>query len=94
MNIIGINGKVGSGKTTIAEYIHKKYNYDIMSFADPLKDCVSAIFGWDRELLQGDTQISRSFRETKDDKWSKLMQGCCSFLGQNVVEINLGKIYG
>lgn len=74
MNIIGINGKVGSGKTTIAEYIHKKYNYDIMSFADPLKDCVSAIFGWDRELLQGDTQISRSFRETKDDKWSKLMQ--------------------
>lgn len=74
MKIIGINGKAGSGKTTIAEYIHKKYNYDIMSFADPLKDCVSAIFGWDRSLLQGDTQISRSFRETKDDKWSKIMK--------------------
>ena len=42
-----------------------------LSFADSLKDSVSAIFGWDRALLEGDTKESREFRETVDSFWSK-----------------------
>jgi hypothetical protein len=41
------------------------------SFADALKDAVSTIFGWERSLLEGDTDESRTFRECVDPWWSK-----------------------
>jgi len=41
-----------------------------MSFADPIKDCLSAIFRWDRDLLEGATDQSRIFRETIDQWWA------------------------
>lgn len=69
--IIGIYGYAGSGKDTVANHIIKKYGFKKDSFAAPLKDAVSAIFGWDRELLEGTTAESRAFRETSDEFWSK-----------------------
>jgi hypothetical protein len=36
-----------------------------------VKDSVSVIFGWDRNLLEGDTPASRNWRESQDDFWSK-----------------------
>jgi hypothetical protein len=41
-----------------------------MSFACSLKDTASVMFGWDRDLLEGDTVESRKFREQKDEFWS------------------------
>lgn len=41
-----------------------------MSFADPLKDGVAAMYGWDRALLSGDTPASRAWRETPEPFWS------------------------
>jgi hypothetical protein len=68
--IIGIVGYIGSGKDTVAQRIqHHGGVRD--SFAAPLKDCVSAIFGWPRHLLEGDTVESREFRETPDMFWSR-----------------------
>ena len=67
--IIGLVGFIGSGKNTVAESFQKKgYKFD--SFAAPLKDCASSVFGWPREMLEGDTDQSRSFREAPDQWWS------------------------
>ena len=42
--LIGIVGKARSGKTTVAEYLRDKYDYTIISCADPLKQlCVEAL---------------------------------------------------
>lgn len=41
-----------------------------MSFAESLKDSVSSIFGWDRELLDGVTRSSRLWREQVDQWWA------------------------
>ena len=41
------------------------------SFAAPLKDLCSSIFGWERSMLEGDTTESRDFRETPDMFWTK-----------------------
>jgi hypothetical protein len=72
--IVGIIGLINSGKSTIANILVEDYGFIKVSFADSLKDAVSAIFGWDRQLLQGDTEESRRWREQVDEYWSNVMQ--------------------
>jgi hypothetical protein len=68
--IIGIAGFQGSGKDTIADYLCNIYGFKRDSFAATLKDAVAAVFGWDRELLEGRTTESRQWRETVDPWWA------------------------
>ncbi len=72
MKIVGIIGYAGSGKGTVADAFVKN-GWKKESFADPLKDAVSVLFGWPRELLEGDTPESREFREKVNDHWATLL---------------------
>jgi hypothetical protein len=67
--IIGLVGFIGAGKGTVGEYLHME-GYHQGSFAGALKDTASTLFGWERELLEGDTVESRNFRESIDGWWS------------------------
>lgn len=69
--IIGIVGLIGSGKDTIADYLVNFHGYRRDSFANTLKDAVSTIFGWDRDLVEGRTTTARQWREQVDEWWSK-----------------------
>jgi len=69
--IIGVIGFIGSGKGTAADILVKKHGFTKISFADTVKDATAAIFGWQRPLLEGDTDESRAWRETKDEWWSE-----------------------
>ena len=69
--IIGICGLIGSGKGTVSDYLVDEYGFEKISFADKLKDGVSAVFGWDRDMLEGDNSDSRQWREQEDEFWSK-----------------------
>jgi dephospho-CoA kinase len=42
---VGIIGKFGSGKTTVAEHLIKEYGYAKYSFADPIREIMRDIFG-------------------------------------------------
>lgn len=77
INIVAINGTIGSGKDTFAQAFIDN-GYTRLSFAKNLKDTVSAIFGWDREMLEGTTPESRKIREMVDPYW-------CEKLGRNDV---------
>ena len=68
--IIGICGLIGSGKGTVGDILVAQ-GYTKVSFADKLKDGVATIFGYDRSMLEGDTDESRSWREQTDEFWSK-----------------------
>lgn len=68
--IIGICGFIGSGKDTIADYLVNFHEFRRESFASSLKDAVSAVFGWDRILLEGRTKESREWREQIDEWWT------------------------
>jgi hypothetical protein len=70
MKIIGICGLIGSGKGTVADILQQQHGFKKISFADSLKDVVSAVFGWPRALLEGDTVLSREFREQVDQWWA------------------------
>lgn len=69
--IIGITGFIASGKDTAADYLTTFHGFKRMSFAGSLKDAVSSVFGWDRELLEGTTKTSREWREQVDTWWAE-----------------------
>ena len=69
--IISLSGLAGAGKDTIADFLCDNYAYKRISFAAPLKDVCTAIFGWDREMLEGRTKGAREAREVPDTFWSK-----------------------
>ena len=68
--IIGILGSIGSGKNTAAKHLVQEHGYRQDSFASVLKDLLSAMLGWDRELLEGITEESRQWREQVDIWWA------------------------
>lgn len=69
--IIGVCGLIGAGKDTIADYLVNIHQFRRESFANTLKDAVSSVFGWDRELLEGRTKHSRAWREQVDPWWAE-----------------------
>lgn len=69
--IIGFVGFIGSGKDTAADYLVNFHGFRRDSFANTLKDAVSAVFGWDRVLLEGRTKEAREWREQVDTWWAE-----------------------
>lgn len=69
--IIAICGLQGSGKDTLGSIFVNKFNFTKLSFADILKDVLSIVFNWDRNMLDGTTNESRLWREQVDNWWSQ-----------------------
>lgn len=68
--IIGISGFINSGKNTVASQLIDIYGFRKDSFAASLKDASATIFDWDRQMLEGDTNESRAWREEVDSWWA------------------------
>ncbi len=68
--IVGLVGFIGAGKGTVADLLVERHNFIKESYANSLKDACSIIFGWDRQMLEGNTPESRAWREQKDEWWS------------------------
>ena len=72
--LIGIVGLIGSGKDTVSDRLVEKHGYIKDSFAKSLKDAVASMFNWDRDMLEGDTESSRHWREQPDRFWSENLE--------------------
>jgi hypothetical protein len=84
---IGMIGKAGSGKDTVADYIVEKYGYSKIAFADPLKKAVQIMFDVD-----DDHMFDRDLREKELDEWRpwsvrKLLQ----FVGTDLMREQVDK---
>lgn len=53
MKVVGLIGRLGSGKTTAADYLVEQYGFSRIKFADPLKDMLRAI-GLTDDHIEGD----------------------------------------
>jgi hypothetical protein len=69
--IVGLVGFIGAGKGTVADLLVERHNFFKESYANSLKDACSIIFGWNREMLEGNTPESRAWREQPDQWWSE-----------------------
>ena len=62
--ILGLTGKIGSGKTEIAKYLGEQYGFTRLSFATPLKIACYGIFDLSQEQMFGD------LKEVIDTRWN------------------------
>ena len=69
--LIGLLGRIGSGKGTVADELVNTYGFRKDSYASTLKDITAVLFNWDRAMLEGDTPESRAGREVVDEWWSE-----------------------
>ena len=67
--IVGLLGFIGSGKGTAGQIL-KEVGFQPLSFASGVKDVTSVMFNWRRDLLEGDNDTSRLWREQPDEFWS------------------------
>jgi hypothetical protein len=63
--IIGISGKKGTGKSTIAKFIEDTYNFEEFAFANTLKGACMLIFNLSTQQLYG----TLADKETIDEYW-------------------------
>ena len=97
--IIGLCGEQGAGKDTVGNILSNNHNYIKLSFSSILKDVLSVLFDWDRDLLEGVSKESRKWREESDVWWSnrlgfnitprKMMQKIGTNVFRNNFNINI-----
>lgn len=73
--IIGFLGNMRSGKSTSAEYITQKYNYEEKFFAEKLKEICKILFKFNKEQLYG------SKKQEKDEFWGISPRSAMQFIG-------------
>ena len=72
MQIIGLCGKLGSGKTTAQKYIIKQYNFIPVNLADALKRCAEILERTSRQDLQ---TLGGGFRTLfGQDFWVRILE--------------------
>tara|TARA_Y100000034_G_C6909605_1_gene423581 strand:+ start:378 stop:980 length:603 start_codon:yes stop_codon:yes gene_type:complete len=71
--IIGAVGFIGSGKNAVGDILTRYHGFQQESFASTLKDVAAKLFDWPRELLEGNTDKSRKWREEIDPLWSEML---------------------
>ena len=63
-----------AGKDQVAKRLIDEHGFIKLSFASVLKDILSILFSWNRDMMEGTNEESREWRETIDEWWSdKLM---------------------
>jgi len=67
--LIGIAGRAGVGKDTLAQWISHRYGHRVQAYADPLRTILNQRFGWTADMWE-----NRAWKEAVDWK-----NGCGNF---------------
>lgn len=84
--IIGLYGKKQSGKDTTGQYLNEQYNYEMISFAEPLKIACKYIFGLSEE------QVNGNLKDIVDNYWGVEPRKILQFVGTDLFKMQIGKL--
>lgn len=84
--LIGITGLAGSGKDTVADYLHSQYGFMKVAFADPLRLAASNIFGVDHRCF-----TDRKLKEEPHPDWGLSPRRLLQLLGNDAVKPVFGE---
>lgn len=87
MKIIGLTGKKGSGKDTVADYLVKHHGFVKLSFAAPLKEICSILFGFTESQMNDHT-----LKETVDSRWGVSPRQVLQFVGTSLFRNGMEKL--
>ena len=76
--IVGLCGRAGSGKTSVANHLVRDRGFKRLSFAEPLKRMAMDIWGFSHEQVFGDATV----KETIDPRWDITPREAMQKLGQ------------
>lgn len=86
VRIIGLHGKAGTGKDTVASYICDNYPSSFQhAFADPLKDALCNLFGVSRMLFD-----DRVLKERHNDILETSPRNIAQYFGSDVIRKEFG----
>ena len=77
--IIGLCGRAGSGKSSVARFLVEKYKAKRVAFADPLKKIAMDLWGFSPEQVYGEADV----KETVDPRWGISPREAMQRLGQS-----------
>jgi len=74
MKLVALCGFKGSGKNWTSHFIRKHYDFEILSFSDPIKDIMSSIFDLDRNIMIGSHLSDREKKENRNEFLSRICE--------------------
>lgn len=83
--LIGITGRAGSGKDTVAGYLQHKYGFVQMAFANPLKAAASVLFNIPEYYFH-----DRELKERVVEDWDMSPRRMAQILGTEAVRTHFG----
>ena len=78
--LIGFAGVAGSGKTTLAQHLEKRWGYNRTSFAAPLKEALQGLFMLSKEQL-----TDFDAKEAIDPRWGYSPRTLMQTFGTNFI---------
>jgi dephospho-CoA kinase len=84
--IIAICGAKRSGKDVLAEHLVRKYNYERVSFATPLKLAVKALFNFDDEQVGIGIDSGSNKKDIIDTNWGITPRAALQFMGTEIMQ--------
>lgn len=87
INLIGITGYAGSGKTTAAKYLVEAHGFTLVKFAGPLKSMIRCLGLGDREIEGDLKEVPNAILGGKTPRHA--MQTLGSEWGRNLIHSNL-----
>lgn len=82
--LIGLVGKKGSGKDTLADFIVKEYSFVKYAYATPLKEACKILF-----LLSDDQLHDRELKETIDNRWDMTPRKMMQTMGTDLIRTHI-----
>jgi hypothetical protein len=82
--LLGLTGRKGSGKDTVAEILRREHGFHTLAFADPLKAAARDWYGLSREQTDGPLAV----KEAVDERWGlsprEIMQRLGTEVGRSI----------